>query len=260
MKKEKVSDQVICLTGGLLIRLSDILLYSVYLFGSSIGKSNSSRGVYQTFAEADKAFEQFNTKTIIQALQRLNYESKLIKTVSNKNQNSLKITEEGKKHLENIIPIYRKERTWNGKFYLVSFDIPEKKRRLREILRMKLKLHSGGLLQDSLWITPFDPGIMLESISGDFQKNLQLMIFPVGSKDLSACTNCSISELIEKAYHLSELNEKYRIFLKTANEERMYGVYRYLSILKADPQLPFVLEPKGFLGKEAYKVYQNVIS
>jgi DNA-binding transcriptional regulator PaaX len=44
---------------------------------------------------------------------------------------------------------------WDGKWRVIMFDIPEKKRRVREMLRPLLS-HAGFLrLQDSVWIHPY---------------------------------------------------------------------------------------------------------
>ena len=45
---------------------------------------------------------------------------------------------------------------WNGKWYLLIFDIPEKKRRYRENLIKILKWVGFYQLQKSVWVFPFD--------------------------------------------------------------------------------------------------------
>lgn len=45
-------------------------------------------------------------------------------------------------------------RTWDKKWRVLSFDVPEKKRRLREKLRWRLRNLNFIRLQDSVWVTP----------------------------------------------------------------------------------------------------------
>lgn len=43
---------------------------------------------------------------------------------------------------------------WDGKWRVISFDVPEKKKRLRERLRRKLQYLNFVKMQDSVWATP----------------------------------------------------------------------------------------------------------
>lgn len=48
------------------------------------------------------------------------------------------------------------EKKWDGKWLLFSFNIPEKKRKFRNILRDELIFHGFGRLHANLWILPYD--------------------------------------------------------------------------------------------------------
>ncbi|MBM3283264.1 hypothetical protein FJY90_03330, partial [Candidatus Gottesmanbacteria bacterium] len=45
---------------------------------------------------------------------------------------------------------------WDRKWRLVIFDIAEVSRKTRDLLRLKLKELGFGMLQESVWITPYD--------------------------------------------------------------------------------------------------------
>ncbi len=68
-----------------------------------------------------------------------------------------KITDKGK----NIIEILdnksseKNTKTWDGRWRLVIFDIPEKKRLSRNLLRDKLKIYGFIQIQGSVWAYPF---------------------------------------------------------------------------------------------------------
>lgn len=247
------------ITGGLLINLSDVLLYSVYLFGSSFGKSNTSRGIYQSFQEADEMLSQFNTKTIINLLKRLHYQQKYIALGKSQGKEIFSITPEGEKRIKDIMPYYKSERDWDGSFFLINFDIPEKNRRTRLMLRKKLKSFGVGMVQESLWITPYDPSCILTPMYPYLSDQRQLIYTKVDQKHLFPYSSKDIPALMQQIFHLNELDYRYSrcIFNSVKNKSR--NIYEYLNILKDDPQLPFELEPVGFKAKEAYTLFRGTL-
>lgn len=56
--------------------------------------------------------------------------------------------------LGKVVP--KKPKSWDGKWRLVIFDIPERRRRIRARLRDTLKLFEFYRLQDSVWGYPYD--------------------------------------------------------------------------------------------------------
>ncbi len=82
---------------------------------------------------------------------------KFIKTKKIKNKTYLKLTPRGKKELIKILlNEINKNKKWNGKWYVLIFDIPEKRRRYRIHLINTLKNIGFYQLQKSVWIFPFD--------------------------------------------------------------------------------------------------------
>lgn len=49
-----------------------------------------------------------------------------------------------------------KKRRWNGRWRVVIFDIPERRRRTRDRLRMMMQETGFVRLQDSVWVFPYD--------------------------------------------------------------------------------------------------------
>ena len=90
--------------------------------------------------------------TIYQTVNRLR-KNGFIKTIKEKDENKiiLKLTQKGKYQIE-IERILENEK-WDGKWRLVIFDIPEKKRRLRNTLRQRLKEWGFKYWQKSLWVS-----------------------------------------------------------------------------------------------------------
>ncbi len=71
-----------------------------------------------------------------------------------------KITESGRKMLvfeqEKAKLSGTKKRRWNGRWRVVIFDIPERRRRTRDRLRSLMQETGFVRLQDSVWVFPYD--------------------------------------------------------------------------------------------------------
>lgn len=171
------------------------------------------------------------------------------------------ITAAGKKRLEARLPFYDEERVWDKVLHLVTYDISEEQRNDREILREKLQKIGCGMLQKSVWITPYNPRDTLREFIQERKLRGAIVISSLG-KD-SSIGEESVEDLVYKVYKLENLNERYSKFLQEYGEEDgqvLGGVFAYLSILQEDPQLPFELLPEGWRGDEAYGVYMSYIA
>jgi len=72
----------------------------------------------------------------------------------------LEITEGGRRAMDLSIaratrPV-RKKRRWDRRYCMVIFDIPERRRGVRERLRLLMNEFGFLRLQDSIWISPYD--------------------------------------------------------------------------------------------------------
>ena len=73
--------------------------------------------------------------------------------------NNLCITKRGEKVLRGLeIKNYqiRKPKRWDGRWRVLIFDIPERKKRVREQVRRTLHTIGFIRLQDSVWLYPYD--------------------------------------------------------------------------------------------------------
>ena len=66
--------------------------------------------------------------------------------ISEEGRQFLKLTELGKEALG-------VEEEWDGKYRIVIWDIPENKRRLRDLIRRKLKEYNFKIWQKSVWVS-----------------------------------------------------------------------------------------------------------
>ncbi len=77
-----------------------------------------------------------------------------VETIKNENKVVVKLTSKGKNQL--AIEKALKSNKWDGKFRVVIFDIPEKNKKVRDILRWRLKAWGFKYLQKSLWVSKKD--------------------------------------------------------------------------------------------------------
>lgn len=112
---------------------------------------------------------ELNKSTLSQALKRLR-ERGLIEFVSDEKL-EYRLTDSGKqKAVWEALIVDKKE--WDGKWRVVIFDIPEKRRRARNLLRASLKQWEFVQWQKSVWAT-----------KKDCTKPLRNFIKSVGIKD-----------------------------------------------------------------------------
>ena len=208
--------------------------------------------------ETEERLGKVNYQTIKRAFIHLKKKG-LIQVV--REANTLpKITKEGLKRLSSLLPHYDKERVWDGRVYLVTYDFPVSKNNERNVLRDILKKVRCGMLQESVWITPYNPTeILKERLSGRRVNDL-VLISSLGKDGTIGETD--LSELLTKAFSLSEINEKYLDLIREDQERKITRdqfIFRFFSILKEDPQLPFELLPEWWMGERAYELYRKYV-
>lgn len=82
-----------------------------------------------------------------------------IKKTKNNGKPHFELTLKGREKLENLSRFYslvKKPKKWDGKWRIVSFDVNEKRRSVRDKLRYTLRLVGFHQLHQSMWIYPYD--------------------------------------------------------------------------------------------------------
>jgi DNA-binding transcriptional regulator PaaX len=129
------------------------------LAGIALSLSGSPRRYFQILESIGKEWKEIDRQVLRRAVKNL-YKSKLINEKQNVDGTiTLLLTEQGKQkaltfNLENMqikVPI-----KWDKKWRVVLFDIPETKKKLREIFRFHLKKLGFYEFQKSVFIYPYD--------------------------------------------------------------------------------------------------------
>lgn len=255
----KVTKLIFDITGGVCGTLVDYLIWYTALAGASVGKI-SSRGAYEAGAEADEILSQINHKTLI-ATWRVLTKKRLVDGKRRGNIYSREITKFGLEKLSETIPQYHQIRPWDKKIYLINYDIPINGNYKRNKLLWFLKKIGAAALQDSTFVTPFNPRDLVNDFVQKYHIPGMIVISDLGMD--GGIGEITPQNLMVRLYGLEDLNDRYELFIKNAKSENNPNknfLFKYLSILKDDPQLPFDLLPKGWKGDEAYLVYQKILT
>lgn len=151
----------------------------------------------------------------------------------------LELTSTGGRKFKRRFPIFSTMRSkWDGCFMEVIFDISERDRTVRNTLRNKLIELGFGMLQESVWISPYH----FEEDLREFLEAHKLgdRVFVLEARKLLAG---DMEELIEKIWHLERIKKMY---------EEVESWEDYLIVLKNDPMIPENLYPMQKTRNTAY--------
>jgi DNA-binding transcriptional regulator PaaX len=114
--------------------------------------------------------ENFYKKYSRQIIKRLAKRG-MVKILERNGETMLAITKLGKEQLRkwelgklNI----EKPKRWDGKWRVAIFDIPEKRRRIRNVVRQQLKDLGFHCLQNSVWVHPYKCEEIILSIAKEY--------------------------------------------------------------------------------------------
>ncbi|MBI5742651.1 MAG: hypothetical protein HZA25_02340 [Candidatus Niyogibacteria bacterium] len=75
---------------------------------------------------------------------------------------------------------------WDGKWRVLIFDIPEKRRMLRELVRRTLSAIGFIRIQDSVWLHPYDCEDLITLLKADFKIGKDLLYLVVEQMEYDA--------------------------------------------------------------------------
>jgi DNA-binding transcriptional regulator PaaX len=226
---------------------TDLVLWTIVYMGELSLPGNTFGKLWRAQRKADSFLDHTNYQTILTAIKNARRRGLII---NKKRQTFPEISEAGRKRLSAIIPFYDEKRKWDNKIYLVTYDIPEIHHYDRDLLRLHLLTLGAGKLQDSVWITPYDPTDTLRDYISQHGINGNVIISSIGKDGWVG--EGKLEELVIRIYHLDKLNDRYRRWLNENRKKDMLSVISFMSILRDDPQLPFSLLPRWWVGDRAY--------
>lgn len=259
----EIAKEVSQISEGLLANLTDLSLFLLY-FGLEFGTTfdNKYRATDKGIKFAHETLEKINYRSIKRALYDLKRRG-LVKYAKRELITADKITKEGLEKIKSQLPTYNLKRTWDGRIYLISYDIPEKPVGKRNLLREFLKNLKCAYIQKSVWFTCYNPKKLLTAFIEEHKIPGQILVSDlgpdgnVGEKD--------IKSLLEEVYNLAGLNYQYQEFIKRFKKmdrkdknNQLAANFAFLSILQKDPQLPWPLLPNDWVGDKAHSLWQKL--
>lgn len=254
MYRNKVVNNAVTIGDKVLERLVDIALIGVFF---NLEYVNSGGKAHRAGNKADNDLDQVNYQTIKRSLTYLR-KNGLIQTIKEekvKNQ----VTQKGRQKLNLIIPQHDNKRAWDDKIYLVTYDLPVNNNRERGYLRDYLRTIGCGMLQQSLWLTPFNPTDILNEFKAKHNLDSGLIIVSSLGRD-GVIGNTEWPELMTKVFPINKINQQYYELIYNYNHKiinRQTYIIEYLKILAGDPQLPFKLLPNDWFGEQANEIFEK---
>lgn len=249
-------------TGKVLATIADLVLFSVfYGFEIVLGgrRSLTLSGTEQASEGALEALEVLKSSQVTRAIKYLENQG----LVRLGKESSPEITELGRQRLLAKMPTYQEKRPWDGNLYMVTYDIPVTRNRDRNTLRTFLQKIGCGKLQDSVWITPYNPAKLINDLIRERALEGMILVSRIG-KD-STVGGYTHEEIVKRVYPQDRLIQEYEAFIseyssigKVIEIKRENGIIRFLNILQDDPQLPFELLPSPWVGTKAYGIFKKL--
>ncbi len=122
----------------------------------------------------DKRVKHFNQ--FIYFLRKNNY----IKSVDLKNKKAVMLTKEGfNRALKASFKIQEKKKRGDGKWIMITFDVPQRHPKARNLLRSVLQNLGYKMFQQSVWVTPYDVSEKTERLLQFYSLEKYVKIFLV---------------------------------------------------------------------------------
>ena len=201
MRSKQLKQEILRMSEGILSTITDLLLWQIIYLGESA--TTFSRNTWDARVKADRFLEEINYETIKRAIQSARDHGWIKR--ARKKRVWPEITAAGKERLSSLISKYDRKRVWEQKFYLITYDIPESRKKERELLRGYLKRIGAGMIQESVWLTPYDPNDILREFTKERKLKGSIIVSDLG-KDGSIGEE-DIKDLVRRIYKLNEINK-----------------------------------------------------
>ncbi|MCX6723748.1 MAG: hypothetical protein NT155_01060 [Candidatus Staskawiczbacteria bacterium] len=141
------------------------------LGGLAFGCSYTSRNQWRILRTVSREWKKLDQKELREGITYLYRLGVLDREENSDGIFKVSLTEKGKLKALNcrLNSIKNKEIKWDKKWRMVSFDVPQKFKKERDVLRRKLKKIGFCELQKSVFITPFDCKEEIEDLVKRFE-------------------------------------------------------------------------------------------
>jgi len=132
----------------------------VLLGGVALGFSGNPVQYFHNLCRIRNEWRKIDQRSFSRSFRRLSQEKLIEEHRCSNGSFKLVLTEEGEKQAKMLDLLgssikFKKRKKWDGKWRIVIFDIPEKDRVFRDILREHLKALEFFKLQHSVFVSPY---------------------------------------------------------------------------------------------------------
>lgn len=184
----------------------------------------------------------------------------LVERVIEGGEPKFRLTSIGKKRITRDFPLIQlQKRRWDRRWRVAIFDIPEETRTQRNKLRAKLEELGFGMIQKSVWVSPhpFEDDVRELLTTWELDEYVYLFIS-------DAAFTGNIADLVEKVWHIEELNSAYEEIAARYRGEwgepisKRKFLSKFINLSISDPFLPRELLPDPWWGDEARGVFKKI--
>lgn len=220
-------------------------------------------GESRTLNECVSALGNKTKQTVSSTLGRL--VGKKYISVSTKNKEKIfTITSLGQEVITNTLDQIdlMDESNWNEKWLFIIFNVPEKQRKYRDMLRNRLTIMGFGRIQNSLWINGRDVSAKLKDIllNNALNKYITIIKPKLSNDDIAeVAKNIDVDwKNLRKQYE--QFINQAETFLKSDKKSLFarFLVYHYSKICQEDPKIPLQYCPVSKEKRKATILYNKV--
>ena len=249
------------------MRLRDYILISAALGGDFIDSLRLGFGAMPSAMKNMYGFvpRKYKRVSYVTAVSKMLSTGDIEKVVGSSGKVYLQLTSKGEVVFKRRFPLFMQAKKWDGYFMVVSFDIPESYRAIRDSLRNKLSEIGFGMLQKSVWISPYH----FEEDIREFllAYHLEEMVFVLSARKVLAG---DIKSLARRVWKLERINRGYKkavrllrksLRLKDKQRENFLqsAKVKFLDTLSKDPLLPKEFLSETWVGVKARKIFNNYV-
>ncbi len=183
----------------------------------------------------------------------------------------LELTDEGRQNVSlEIVPELFWNKRWDGRWYVLMYDVPERERRYRDALSRFLKRNRMGLLQKSVFISACDirPMFYDLDIAAAIAEYANLFEFRTvaGQENMAIVLRAWDFDRLHKnqSAYIKECAARGRQPARAISFHEVLAAMRaelaeYLHAMSGDPLLPKPLWPQDYLGPRATAEFRRRI-
>jgi len=248
----------------LMTSFPQLILFSLALFGDLVRELPSNKRQSWNFWMGNpEGVDSFNKRSFAASVSRLLRTEKIEKVVKN-GKVEIKITANGLKFLSQSLNLEKFSRgKWDKKWRVVIFDINEKDRKSRDFLRRELRELGFGMLQESVWISPFPIENELTELLETWEIKGEVLVsrleILVGDQ----------KDIAERVWDLEKINDQYLELneewenledSQRTKEAAFKFQQQYFYLLSLDPFLPEELLGEDWFAGQAKKIYTREVN